>query len=150
MDAAGKMIVADTGSIIVTATRNALAGHARVTVLPAPKLTGFSFAPKVLNGITNAPLTTSLTFSAVDAGTGITSATFTLTSPTGTTQTCTVTAPTTGTARNGFFDCAVTLPAGSPAGTWRITQLVLNGSITRTFGESVLALFGTTTLTVNP
>jgi hypothetical protein len=150
IEASGRMITADTGSIIVTATRNGLVGHARVTVLPAPLLKTFTFSPKTLNGITNSALTTSVSFSVVDAGSGITSATVTLTGPTGTTRTCTINTPTTGTARNGIFDCAMTLPAGSPAGTWRITSLVLNGSITRTFGESVLALFGTTTLTVNP
>ena len=150
VDATGKMIVADTGAIIVTATRNAITGHARATALAAPKVTAFSFAPKVLNGITNSPLTFSLTFGGVDAGTGITSATFTLTGPTGTTQTCTATTPTTGHVRNGTFDCAITLPAGSPPGAWHVTSLVINGSITRTFGEGVLALFGTTTLTVNP
>jgi hypothetical protein len=150
IDSNGRLIVADTGSIIITATRNGLAGHSRVTVLPAPTLTGFSFAPKTLNGITNAALTASFTFAATDAGTGITSATLTLTGPTGATNTCTFAAPTTGTSRNGVFDCGLTLPAGSAPGIWHVTSLVLNGSITRTFGESVLALFSSTTLTINP
>jgi hypothetical protein len=150
IDANGRLIVADTGAIIITATRNGLVGHGRVTVLPAPMLTGFSFAPKTLNGITNAALTASFTFAATDAGTGITSATLTLTGPTGVTKTCTFAAPTTGTARNGVFDCGLTLPAGSAPGIWHVTSLVLNGSITRTFGESVLALFSSTTLTINP
>ena len=150
INASGRLIVADTGAIIITATRNGLVGHARVGVLPAPTLTGFSFAPKTLTGITNAALTTSFTFSATDAGTGVTSATVTLTAPGGTTKTCTFGAPSTGSARNGSFDCALTIPAGSPAGVWHVTSLVLNGSVTRTYGESVLALFSPTTLTINP
>lgn len=150
VDANGRLIVADTGAIIITATRNGLIGHARVTILPAPRLTGFSFAPKTLTGISNNPLTATFTFAALDAGTGVTSATLTLTGPGGTTRTCTFGAPTTGTARNGVFDCALTLPAASPAGAWHVTSLVLNGSITRTYGESVLALFSPTTLTINP
>jgi adhesin/invasin len=150
IDATGRMIIADTGSIVVTATRNGMTGHARVTALPAPKLTGFSFSPRTLNGITNAALTTSFTFSVLDAGTGITTATVTITGPTGVTKTCTVTTPTTGTARNGVFDCAMTLPLGSAPGAWQVTSLVLNGSITRTYGASALATFGSTTLTVNP
>jgi hypothetical protein len=150
IDANGRLIVADTGAIIVTATRNGLIGHSRVTVLPAPMLTGFSFSPKTLLGITNNPLTTSFTFAALDAGAGITSATLTLTGPLGVTKTCTFGAPTTGSARNGVFDCALTLPIGSAVGIWHVTSLVLNGSITRTYGESVLALFSPTTLTINP
>jgi hypothetical protein len=39
---------------------------------------------------------------------------------------------------------------GSASGVWHVTSLVVNGSITRTYGESVLALFGPTTLTINP
>ncbi len=150
IDATGRLIVSDTGAIIITATRNGLVGHARVTILPAPRLTGFSFAPKTLTGISNNPLTATFTFAALDAGTGVTSATLTITGPGATTRTCTFGAPTTGTVRNGVFDCAVTLPAGSPAGAWHVTSLVLNGSITRTYGESVLALFSPTTLTINP
>lgn len=151
IDANGRLIVADTGEIIITATRNGMVGHARVGVLPAPMLTGFSFAPRILTGITNSALSTSFTFAANDAGTGVTSATLTLTAPDGTTtKTCTFGAPTTGTAKNGVFDCAFTLPAGSQAGVWHVTSLTINGSVTRTYGESVLALFSPTTLTINP
>jgi hypothetical protein len=150
IDANGRLIVADTGAIIITATRNGLIGHARVTVVPAPMLTGFSFSPKTLNGVTAVPVTSSFTFSARDAGTGITSATLTLTGPGGVTQTCTFGAPTIGTKNNGSFDCPLTFPAGTAAGAWHATSLTLNGSITRTYGESVLALFSSTTLTINP
>lgn len=151
IDATGRMIVADTGRIIVTATRNGMIGHARVTVLPAPMLTGFTFSPKTLNGIANSPLTFSLSMSVVDKGaSGITSAVVTITGPTGITRTCTATTPTSGTSRNGTFDCSITLPAGSATGAWHVTSLVLTGSTSRTFLESVLATFGTTTLTVNP
>jgi hypothetical protein len=150
IDGNGRLIVADTGAIIITATRNGLVGHGRVTVLPAPRLTAFSFSPKTLNGISNNALTTTFTFAAFDAGTGVTSATLTLTGPDASTKTCTFGAPTTGTVRNGVFDCSLTLPAGSPSGTWHVTSLVLNGSITRTYGASVLALFSSTTLTINP
>jgi hypothetical protein len=150
IDANGRLIVADTGAIIVTATRNGLAGHARVTVLPAPKLTSFTFAPKTLSGVTSSPVTASFTFGAIDAGAGVTSATLTLTGPGGVTRSCTFGAPTTGTARNGVFDCAITFPAGSATGAWHVTSLTINGSITRTYGESVLALFSSTTLTINP
>ena len=150
VDASGKLIVADTGALIITATRNSLAGHARVTVLPAPKVSAFSFAPKTLSGITNNSLTASFTFSAQDAGTGVTSATLTLTGPTGATKTCTFGSAIAGSAKNGVFECALTLPMGSAPGVWHVTSLVVNGSITRTYGESVLALFGPTTLTINP
>jgi hypothetical protein len=150
VDATGKLIVADTGALIITATRNAIAGHAQVTVLPAPKVTAFSFAPKTLSGISTNALTASFTFTAQDAGTGVTSATLTLTGPTGATQTCTFGGAVAGSAKNGVFECALTLPVGSAAGVWHVTSLVVNGSITRTYGESVLALFGPTTLTINP
>ena len=150
VDATGKLIVADTGALIITATRNAIAGHAQVTVLPAPKVTAFSFAPKSLSGITNNALTASFTFTAQDAGTGVTSATLTLTGPTGAKQTCTFGSAVAGSAKNGVFECALTLSMGSAAGVWHVTSLVVNGSITRTYGESVLALFGPTTLTINP
>jgi hypothetical protein len=150
IDATGRMIVADTGRIIITATRNGLTGHGRVTALPAPKLTSFTFSPKTLNGVANATVITSFTFGVIDKGTGVTLATVTITSPTGTTKTCTAAVPTTGSARNGVFDCSITLPAGSPSGAWQVTSLVLNGSITRTYGASALATFGSTTLTVNP
>ena len=150
VNASGQLILADTGEVIITATRNALAGHAKVTVLPAPVLKGFSFAPKTLTGITNAALTATFNFAAIDAGTGITSATLTLTGPTGTTKTCTFGAPTTGTKNNGTFNCAFTLPAGSPAGAWQVTSLTITGSSTRTYGTSFLALFSSTTLTINP
>jgi len=150
IDANGRLIVADTGEVIVTATRNGLIGHARVTVLAAPQLTGFSFSPTTLSGILTNPLTTSFTFTARDAGTGVTSATLTLTSPLGATKTCTFGAPSAGTVHDGIYDCSLTLPLGSAAGLWHVTSLVINGSITRTYGESVLALFSSTTLTINP
>lgn len=146
----GRMIVQDTGQILVTATRNAMTGHAAVTALPAPMLTSFIFSPTVLNGVATNTLQSSVTFSVLDAGTGVTGATVTFTAPGGATRTCTATTPTTGTARLGTFDCVLTIPAGSPSGAWHVTSLVLTGSITRTFGENALATFGNTILTVNP
>jgi hypothetical protein len=150
IDANGRLIVADTGEVIVTATRNGLVGHARVTVLPAPRLTGFSFSPTTLSGILTNPLTTSFTFAAKDAGTGVISATLTLTSPLGTAVTCEFGAPSNGTTHDGTFDCPLTLPLGTLTGAWHVTSLVIHGSITRTYGESALALFSSTTLTINP
>jgi hypothetical protein len=150
IDANGRLIVADTGEIIITATRNGMIGHSRVTVLPAPMLTAFNFSPKTLAGITNTALTTSFTFAAFDAGSGVTSATVTLTGPNAETKTCAFSTPTTGTKYSGVFDCPLTLPAGTATGTWHVTSLTINGSITRTYGESVLALFSSTTLTINP
>ena len=150
-DVNGRMIVNDTGQIVVSVTRNALSGKATVTAVPAPMLTAFTFSPKVLTGIAGSTLQTSVTFAALDAGlNGITSATFTFTGPGAVTRSCTTTTPTTGTSKSGIYDCVITIPAGSPAGVWHASSLVLTGSITRTFSENALATFGSTTLTVNP
>ena len=146
----GKVIALDTGVVTITATDSGVAGRAVVTILPAPMLTGFTFSPRVMYGVTANTLKASVTVTGYDEGAGISTIDVTFTGPTGATQGCSATVPTTGKPASGSWDCVLAIPAGSAAGTWRVTQLTLTGSITRSYDEGALSAFGGTTLTVNP
>lgn len=150
VSATGAVVAQDTGVVTITATDSGVAGRSIVTILPAPVLTGFTFSPRVMYGVTTSPVRASVTVSGYDEGAGISQITATFTGPTGTTQSCTATAPTSGKPTSGTWDCVLTIPAGSAAGTWRVTQLTLVGTITRNYDEGALSAYGGTTLTVNP
>lgn len=138
------------GSVVVTATYSGLGAKATVTVTPAPQLTSFSFSPRALTGVTSSALSFTVSANATDGGAGIASFSATFTAPGGATQSCTATTPTFGTRANGGWDCVITIPAGSPAGTWHATQVTLTGTVTRNLDETTLATYGGTTLEVRP
>lgn len=140
----------DTGAVTITATDSGVTGQSRLTILPAPMLTSFAFSPRVLNGVTAATLRASVTVGAYDEGSGIASVQVTFTGPSGATRSCSATTPTVGRPASGTWDCVLSIPAGSAPGAWHATQLVLQGTIARTFDETALSAFGATTLTVNP
>ncbi|MFL5582205.1 MAG: Ig-like domain-containing protein [Gemmatimonadaceae bacterium] len=143
VSSAGLATASDTGSARVTATKDALVGRATVTVLPAPVPTSLSLAPSALAGSAVSAVTTSASVDAYDQGAGITSAAVTLTSPSGAqSRSCTATAPSTGTRASGSWRCALTLPAGSETGTWRVTSVQLVGTVTRTLTQDALAARG--------
>lgn len=148
--ASGAVVAQDTGVVTITATDSGVAGKSTVTILPAPVLTGFTFSPRVMYGITTSAVRASVTISGDDEGAGITQINVVFTGPTGSTQGCSATAPTSGKPTSGTWDCVLTIPAGSAAGTWRVTQLTLIGTITRNYDEGALSAYGGTTLTVNP
>lgn len=150
VSSAGVVTLVDTGTVTITATAQGIAGHASFTVLPAPVVTSFVFAPTTLAGVSTSTVTFSVSVGAADPGTGIGAVQVEFTGPTGDIRTCSVSAPIVGTSRRGTWDCAISLPAGSAAGTWRATRVSLAGTITRAVTESQLAAFGTTTLTVVP
>lgn len=150
VDASGILIAHDTGAVAVSASNGAVAGHLPMTVLAAPELTGFRLSPSVLNGITSNALSMTFEITGRDADIGIRSVDVILTGPTATTQTCTASVPQTGSVNTGIWTCVLTFPAGSPAGTWHISQVVLHGTIDRAFAESALSAYGATTVTVNP
>jgi hypothetical protein len=146
----GRAIAAAVGNSVVTATHEGLAARAVVTISAAPMLSGFAFSPRVLTGIAGNALSFSVTAAAADAGAGIASVQVTFTAPGGATRSCTAMRPTWGSASNGGWDCTITIPAGSPSGTWHATAVTMTGTITRTYGESALGRFGGTTLEVRP
>jgi hypothetical protein len=146
----GRAVGGQVGSAVVSATYSGLVGRATATITAAPVVTGFQFAPRVLNGVTGNAVTFSVSVTAADAGAGITSVQTTFTGPSGATQSCTATAPVWGSRNNGGWDCAITIPAGSATGTWRASAVRMVGTITRIYGESVLSGFGGTTLEVRP
>lgn len=150
ISATGLVVALDSGAVTITAVDSGVTGQSLLTILPAPVLTSFTFAPRVLNGVTSATLLASVTVGGYDEGTGITSVQVTFTAPNGATQSCSATTPTVGKPASGSWDCVLSIPAGSAPGTWRATQLVLQGTITRTYDEGALSAFGGTTLTVNP
>ena len=150
VSASGQVVAQDTGVVTITATDSGVAGKSTVTILPAPVVTGFTFSPRVMYGVTSSTLRASVTITGYDEGTGITEIEVTFTGPTGAVQGCSAKAPTTGSPTSGSWDCVLSLPAGSAAGTWRVTQLTVFGTITKTYDEGALSAFGGTTLTVNP
>ncbi|MDB4880570.1 MAG: Ig domain protein group 2 domain protein, partial [Gemmatimonadetes bacterium] len=150
VSALGVVTVLDTGAVTITATSQGIAGHARFTVLPAPALTGFTFAPAVLRGVATATVRFSVSVGATDPGLGIGAVEVEFTGPGGVARGCTATAPVVGTTRRGTWDCALAIPAGSPAGAWQATRVTMHGSIVRSAGQSQLAPFGSTTLAVEP
>jgi hypothetical protein len=95
-------------------------------------------------------VTFSVSVGAADPGAGISLVEVEFTGPGGVTRSCSASAPIVGSTRRGTWDCAISLPAGSPSGTWHATRVSLVGTITRAVAESQLAGFGTTTLTVVP
>lgn len=150
VSASGAVIVHDTGAVTISATSNGVGGQARLQLAPAPVLHGFNFSPRTLYGVSGSPVRFSVWLEASDAGSGVGGVQVTFTGPGGATQSCAASAPTGGTRLRGTWECVVTLPAGSPTGTWVATELQLTGTIVRTHGEASLARFGGTTLTVNP
>lgn len=151
VSAAGAVIANDTGSVQISATYQGMVGHADLTILPAPMLNGFSYSPQSLGGSSTSTVRFTVTTMAADPGAGISQVQVTFTAPGGSvTASCTAGTPTVGTAQHGEWDCVVAIPAGSPQGTWHATSLVLGGSITRSYNEAALAVFGPTTLVVNP
>lgn len=150
VSATGMARAVQTGTIVLTASDGGLSGQATVNVVAAPTLTSFSFAPRAVTGVTANALQFSVSLEANDAGAGIGSAVVTFTGPGGVTQSCTSLTPTWGSSARGGWDCVITIPAGSPAGTWRASSVVLNGSVARTYDETKLAAFGGTTLEVRP
>jgi hypothetical protein len=85
-----------------------------------------------------------------DAGSGISSIEATFTAPSGATRTCSTSFPSAGSRAAGTFSCSLSIPAGGETGSWHVTSLSVVGTITRTYNESALSAYGTTTLTVNP
>lgn len=150
VSAAGVVVVLDTGAVTITATSNGVAGHSRLQLFPAPVLRQFTFAPRTLYGSATSAVRFSVSMEVNDAGAGVGGVQVTFTAPNGVTQSCAAAAPTSGSRTAGWWDCVVTLPAGSPTGTWRVTRLELTGSIVRIYEEASLARYGGTTLTVNP
>ena len=151
IDANGQVIAYDTITATITATDSGIAGHANLIVLPAPVVDAFAFAPTTVTGVSTAAQATTVTAALRDAGSGISSMQAVFTAPDGsTTRSCTITSPYSGTFKAGGWRCAVSLPIGSPTGTWHLTSLTVVGTITRAFNETALSAFGTTTLTVNP
>jgi hypothetical protein len=148
--ASGAVIVHDTGAVVISATSNGVGGQARLQLMPAPVLRQFGFSPRALYGASGSPVRFSVSLEASDAGAGVAGMQMTFTGPGGVTQSCAASVPTSGTRQRGWWDCVITLPAGSPTGTWVATQLELTGTIVRIHGEASLARFGGTTLTVNP
>lgn len=138
------------GGATLIATYQGLAGRASVSVQPAPELTAFSIAPRSFSGLTNSSFTFSVSVNATESALGIASMQAVVTGPDGSTRTCATTAPTFGSRNNGGWDCAITIPAGSATGTWHLTSIILSAATNRTFAESTLATFGSTTLDVRP
>ena len=148
---AGVLSPADTTTATISATYNGLVGHATFSVLPAPTLSAFSFAPLALSGVSLSTVRFSASVSAAEPGGAITMVTIDFTGPGGVTRSCTATTPTTGVAAKGTWDCAISIPAGvANAGIWHASRVSLAGSITRSYDETQLATFGVTTLTVTP
>lgn len=150
VSATGSVVAQDTGVVTITATDSGVAGRSIVTILAAPVLTGFTFSPRVLYGVTTSTLRASVTVTGYDEGAGISEIDVTFTSPTGATQGCSATKPTTGKPTSGSWDCVLAIPDESDVGTWRVTSLKVIGTITRSYDEGALAAYGGTTLVVNP
>jgi trimeric autotransporter adhesin len=150
ISSAGRAAAHATGTAVVTATYSGLAAHSTVSITPAPRLTGFSFSPRQLTGVSGSTVTFSVTVEAADAGSGISAVAVTFTGPDASTRSCTATAPIWGTPNAGGWTCAISIPAGSAAGIWRATTVSLTGTITRNYGEPALSAFGATTLEVRP
>lgn len=151
ISAAGLATARAVGTVVLSGTHSAVGGSATITVVPAPVLESFTFSPRALTGVTSSALTFSVSVFAKDAGaSGVASVEVTFTAPGGATRSCTAATPTFGSRNSGGWDCAITIPAGSPSGTWRATSVVITGSIARTYDETKLAAFGGTTLEVRP
>jgi hypothetical protein len=150
ISSAGLLSPVDTTTVDITATSNGIAGHASFTVLPAPAVTRFSFAPATVGGVSLAIGMLSVTVGAADPGSGIKSMETVFTGPGGVSRSCTATVPTIGPVTRGTWDCVLVLPILSPTGIWHATRLTLVGTITRSFDETQLSAFGATTLTVTP
>jgi hypothetical protein len=113
-------------------------------------MTKFSFAPTSVGGVSLAIAMLTVTVGAADPGSGITSMETVFTGPGGVTRSCAATVPTVGLAARGTWDCILVLPIGSPVGIWHASKVTLVGTIARSFDETQLSAFGTTTLTVTP
>ena len=150
VSSAGLVTFVDTTAVTITATSKGIAGHASFTVLAAPSITSFSFAPTVLTGVTTSIVQFSMSITAADPGAGIATVEAEFTGPGGVTRGCSASAPIVGTLKRGTWDCVISLPIGSPVGLWHFTRASLAGTVSRTLGEAQLSTYGSTILTVAP
>jgi hypothetical protein len=150
IDGNGRVIAFDTVTATITATSAGIAGHSALVVLPAPVLRDFTFTPTTVSGTATAAQSTTVSVDVADAGSGISSIEVTFTAPSGATRTCSTSFPSAGSRAAGTFSCSLSIPAGGETGSWHVTSLSVVGTITRTYNESALSAYGTTTLTVNP
>jgi trimeric autotransporter adhesin len=150
VSASGLLTLVDTVHATITATRNGVAGHAVFTVLAAPAVTSFTFAPSTLTGASTSTLRFSVSVGAADPGDGVSAVQVEFTGPGGVVRSCSATSPIVGTTRRGTWDCTITLPPGSPVGIWHASMVSIAGTIARSLDEAQLSTYGPTTLTVAP
>ena len=154
VDAAGVVHALDTGTVTITATLGGSAASATLTIGPGTRLITLVATPDTVRGVAQGARTVEYTFQTSDAGTGIGSVSLTLTDHAGQARTCVSQTPWLGSGTRGTWRCTFTIPAGAVSArqTWRVTQLVLNGTVTSTFDASGLLAAGFTaaTLTVDP
>jgi serine protease len=89
-----------------------------------PVLTDFDFNPKSIDvSVENQSVTCGMT--ATDSGSGTTSAFCTLRSPSGITQQCGTSSPSSGDGFDGTWSCTRVIAASSEAGVWTVSTVEL-------------------------
>jgi hypothetical protein len=138
------------GRATITGSVEGRTASIAVTVLGAPKLTGFSRSPATVD-VTSAAATVEFAVTATDAGSGVRSVGVSFSSPRQTRRlSCGASAPSSGTPASGVWKCSVTVPRGVDAETWFVGGVTLAGADGQTYvsGEQLAARGYPTSVTV--
>ncbi len=102
-----------------------------------PAVAGVSFSPATMDVSSRAAVTT-VSVHVTDAGTGVRELRVFLTAPTNDRSACGAEniPPQSGTINDGTWTCQITVPAGSPAGVWRLSQVDVSDNA---FNSSVVS-----------